>query len=341
LQHKCKIYWRAKLFKRLFFGWLVLLIAGGAWIAQYLTTVAPLPTTPFEFNVKSGTTMKGVAQQLSREGIVAQPLVFTWVARLSGKGTALKAGNYVLDTALTPLALLQKITQGDVTQSEVIFIEGWSFQQMRQALDRAPGLRHETQNLRADEIMAALGFPNQHPEGRFFPDTYFFSSGMSDLALLARAHKLMQAQLDNAWRERAPNLPYTTPDEVLVMASIVEKETGQASERPMIAGVFIHRLRIGMLLQTDPTVIYGLGESFDGNLRRRDLLADTPYNTYTRAGLPPSPIAMPGLGALQAAVHPAETKALYFVARGNGLHQFSTTLAQHNDAVNRYQRHQK
>lgn len=320
---------------------MVVAIAGGGWIAHYLTTTTPLPTIPFEFNVKPGTTMRGVAQQLAQEGVVAQPLLFTWVARLSGKGSALKAGNYALEAALSPWDLLQKLTKGDVTLSEVKFIEGWTFQQMRQALDRAPGLQHETQALSPGEIMVRLGFPDQHPEGRFFPDTYFFSSGMSDLALLARAHKLMQAQLENAWRERAPNLPYTTPDEALIMASIIEKETGQAAERPMIAGVFINRLRIGMLLQTDPTVIYGLGESFDGNLRRRDLLTDTPYNTYTRAGLPPTPIAMPGLGALQAALHPAQTQALYFVARGNGLHQFSSTLAQHNQAVNRYQRNQK
>lgn len=318
-----------------------MLIAGGGWIAHYLTTPAPLPATPFEFNVKPGTTLRGVAQQLAQAGVVAQPLLFTWVARLSGKGTALKAGNYALEAALTPWDLLQKLTKGDVTQSEVKFIEGWTFRQMRQALDRAPGLQHETQGLSPDEIMARLGFPDQHPEGRFFPDTYFFSSGMSDLALLARAHKLMQTQLESAWRERAPNLPYATPDEALIMASIVEKETGQAAERPMIAGVFVNRLRIGMLLQTDPTVIYGLGETFDGNLRRRDLLADTPYNTYTRGGLPPTPIAMPGLGALQAALQPADTQALYFVARGNGLHQFSTTLAQHNQAVNRYQRRQQ
>lgn len=330
-----------KLLKRTFFALIVLLIAGGGWIAHYLTTPIPLPATPFEFNVKPGTTLRGVAQQLAQAGVVAQPLLFTWVARLSGKGTALKAGNYALEAALTPWDLLQKLTKGDVTQSEVKFIEGWTFRQMRQALDRAPGLQHETQGLSPDEIMARLGFPDQHPEGRFFPDTYFFSSGMSDFALLARAHKLMQTQLESAWRERAPNLPYATPDEALVMASIVEKETGQAAERPMIAGVFVNRLRIGMLLQTDPTVIYGLGETFDGNLRRRDLLADTPYNTYTRAGLPPTPIAMPGLGALQAALHPADTQALYFVARGNGLHQFSTTLAQHNQAVNRYQRRQQ
>ena len=217
----------------------MVVIAGGGWIAHYLTTTTPLPTIPFEFNVKPGTTMRGVAQQLAQEGVVAQPLLFTWVARLSGKGSALKAGNYALEAALSPWDLLQKLTKGDVTLSEVKFIEGWTFQQMRQALDRAPGLQHDTQGLTSDEIMARLGFTDQHPEGRFFPDTYFFSSGMSDLALLARAHKLMQAQLDSAWRDRAPNLPYTTPDEALIMASIIEKETGQAAERPMIAGVFI------------------------------------------------------------------------------------------------------
>lgn len=320
---------------------IVLAIVAGGWIAHYLTTPSPLPTTPFEFNVKSGASVRGVAQQLAQAGVIEYPLIFTWVARLSGKRTAFKAGNYALAAALTPWELLQKLNKGDVTQSEVTFIEGWTFQQMRQALDREPGLRHETQGLSPGEIMAMLGFSNQHPEGRFFPDTYFFSRGMSDRAILARAHKLMQTHLENAWRDRAPNLPYATPDEALIMASIVEKETGQAAERPMIAGVFVNRLRIGMLLQTDPTVIYGLGESFDGNLRRRDLLTDTPYNTYTRAGLPPTPIAMPGLGALQAALHPADTKAIYFVARGNGLHQFSSTLAQHNQAVNRYQRNQK
>ena len=299
-----------------------------------------MPVTPYEFNIKSGTTLRGAAQQLAQAGVVKQPFLFTWVARLSGKGTALKAGNYALEAALTPWDLLQKLTKGDVTQSEMKFIEGWTFQQMRQALNRAPGLQHETQDLSPGEIMTRLGFPDQHAEGRFFPDTYFFSSGMSDLALLARAHNLMQAHLKSIWLDRAPNLPYATPDEALIMASIVEKETGLAAERPLIAGVFVNRLRIGMLLQTDPTVIYGLGESFDGNLRRRDLLTDTPYNTYTRAGLPPTPIAMPSLGALHAALHPADTKALYFVGRGNGAHQFSETLAQHNQAVNRYQRRQ-
>ena len=313
-------------------------IAGGAWTAHYLTTPIPLPTTPFEFNVKAGSSLRGVAQQLAQAGALKQPFLFTWVGHLSGRGATIKAGNYTLDAGITPWDLLQKLTKGQVTQTKVKFIEGWTFKQIRQVLNQTSGLRHDTQALSEEEIMAKLGAPNQHPEGRFFPDTYFFSHGMSDLTILSRAHKLMQTHLDAEWRAREPNLPYATPEEALIMASIVEKETGQAAERPMIAGVFVNRLRSGMLLQTDPTVIYGMGESFDGNLRRRDLLADTPYNTYTRAGLPPTPIAMPGLGSLQAALHPAKTRAIYFVARGNGLHQFSETLAQHNQAVNRYQR---
>jgi UPF0755 protein len=328
------------LIKRALWLGLLLLLGVGAWLATYLMTPVALPVTPYEFNVKSGATLKRVAQQLAQDGVVARPFVFTLAARLSGKGSALKAGNYALEGELTPWDLLQKLTKGDVTQSAFKFIEGWSFRQLRQALDSQPEIRHDTSGLSDAEIMAQLGAPNEHPEGRFFPDTYFFNSGMSDLAILARAHKLMQSQLDTAWRERAANLPYKSMEEALVMASIVEKETGQAAERPMIAGVFINRLRIGMLLQTDPTVIYGLGEQFDGNLRKRDLLTDTPYNTYTRAGLPPTPIAMPGAEALRAAVHPAPTRALYFVARGNGTHHFSASLAEHNQAVNKYQRHQ-
>lgn len=306
----------------------------------FLLTPITLPNTPYEFDVKSGISMKGVAQQFAQAGVIRQPFTFTFAARLSGKGSALKAGNYELASALTPWELLQKITKGDVSQAQVKFIEGWNFKQVRQALDKEPDLQHDTRGLSDAEIMAKLGLPQQHPEGRFFPDTYFFSSGMSDLAILARAHKLMQSHLESVWRERAPNLPYRNMDEMLIMASIVEKETGQAAERPTIAGVFVNRLRIGMLLQTDPTVIYGLGQSFDGNLRKRDLLTDTPYNTYTRAGLPPSPIAMPGIEALRAAVKPATTNALYFVGRGNGTHKFSSSLEEHNQAVNKYQRNQ-
>ncbi len=322
--------------------WLLLLmtLGAGGWLAYFLSTPVALPVTPFEFDVKSGITMKRVAQQLAQAGVLKQPFAFTLAARLTGKGSALKAGNYALNEPLTPWELLQKLTKGDVTQSEIKFIEGWNFKQLRQALDSAPNLQHDTRGLSDAEIMAKLGWPKQHPEGRFFPDTYFFSHGMSDLAILGRAHKLMQTHLENVWRERAANLPYDTMNKALIMASIIEKETGQAAERPMIAGVFINRLHSGMLLQTDPTVIYGLGDRYDGNLHKRDLLDDTPYNTYLRAGLPPTPIAMPGIEALRAAVNPAPTRALYFVARGNGTHKFSASLAEHNQAVNKYQRQQ-
>lgn len=326
--------------KRGLWLFLVMTICTGAWLAYFLSTPVALPVTPFEFDVKSGATMKRVAQQLAQAGVVKQPFVFTLTARLSGKGSALKAGNYAFNGPITPWELLQKLTKGDVSQSEVKFIEGWNFKQLRQALDDSPNLQHDTSGLSDAEIMVKLGWPNQHPEGRFFPDTYFFSSGMSDLAILRRAHKLMQSQLETVWRDRVENLPYDSMDKALIMASIIEKETGQAAERPLIAGVFINRLQIGMLLQTDPTVIYGLGDRYHGNLHKRDLLADTPYNTYTRAGLPPTPIAMPGIEALRAAVNPAPTRALYFVAQGNGTHKFSASLAEHNQAVNKYQRQQ-
>ncbi len=319
--------------------WLLALVfLAVGWVAYYLWMPLALPATPFEFNIKNGTSMKGASRQLAQSGLLSQPTLFTWVARVSGNGSALKAGNYELDAPLTPWQLLQRLTKGDVTQSEFKFIEGWNFNQLRAALNAAPDLSHDTQALSDAEIMAKLGAPNQHPEGRFFPDTYFFSAGMSDLKILSRAYKLMQAQLHTAWAERAPGLPYATAEEALIMASIIEKETGLASERPQIAGVFLNRLRMGMLLQTDPTVIYGLGAQYDGNLHKRDLLTDTPYNTYTRAGLPPTPIAMPGMESIRAALHPATTSALYFVARGDGSHQFSANLADHNAAVNRYQR---
>lgn len=322
------------------FKWLLaLVLIGGGWLGYYMMTPLSLPATPFEFNVKTGTTMKGVARQLTQTGLLSQPALFTLMARASGNGSALKAGNYQLDRPLTPWDLLQKLTKGDVSQSEFKFIEGWNFNQLRAALNSAPGLAHDTQTLSDAEIMQRLGAPDQHPEGQFFPDTYFFSTGMSDINILSRAYKLMQDQLAAAWAQRAPGLSYATAEEALVLASIIEKETGQAAERPQIAAVFLNRLRAGMLLQTDPTVIYGLGAQYDGNLHKRDLLADTPYNTYTRAGLPPTPIAMPGLESIHAALHPASTSAIYFVARGDGTHQFSSSLAEHNAAVNKYQRH--
>jgi len=326
------------LFKRLLIVGLLVLFAAGGWLAYFASSTLVLPQTPFSFELKSGSSLKAVARQLESAGLLKERWSFIVLVRALGKASDLKAGNYLLEKNPTALELFRMITKGDVRQSEIKFIEGWTFHQMRQALDENPSLTHETAGLSDAELLKRLGIAEQHPEGLFFPDTYYFSIGMSDTAVLRRSYALMQTHLARAWEARAPGLPYATPYEALIMASIVEKETGSAGERPQIAGVFLNRLRIGMRLQTDPTVIYGMGESYDGNIRKRDLLTDTPYNTYTRTGLPPTPIAMPGLGAIQAAVQPEKTAALYFVSKGDGTHQFSATLDQHNRAVARYQK---
>jgi UPF0755 protein len=242
-----------------------------------------------------------------------------------------------LRDGMTHYELFQMITDGITTQRGITFIEGWTFQQMRDALNRNDDVRHLSMPMTDEEILRRIGASETVAEGLFFPDSYFFDSGMSDLDILKRAYDTMKIKLAKAWETRDAGLPYRTPYEALTMASIVEKETGKAEERPMIASVFLNRLRIGMRLQTDPTVIYGLGASFDGNLRKRDLLQDTPYNTYTRSGLPPTPIAMPGMAAIEAALHPAASRAFYFVGKGDGSHVFSATLTEHNRAVARYQ----
>ena len=315
---------------------LAALLAGD--IGYYATRPLTLPVLPFEFSLKQGASLKSAAHQLQQEGAIPNERMFVWLARLLGKSAQIKAGNYQLETAVTPLELLNMLTKGKVTQSELSIIEGWTFSQLRAALNANPAVRHDSTTLSEAEILQRLGIPEKQLEGLFFPDTYYFASGASDLTLLKRSYKTMQKHLQESWLVREPDLPLDTPYQALILASIVEKETGQARDRGMIAGVFINRLRRGMLLQTDPTVIYGMGEKFDGNLRKRDLQADTPYNTYTRAGLTPTPIALPGLGSLQAALHPAKTDALYFVARGDGSSVFSGTLEQHNRAVNRYQK---
>jgi UPF0755 protein len=264
-------------------------------------------------------------------------LLYEWF-RWSGDARRIRAGTYEIATGTTPTALLQKMVDGDTLQLTIRFIEGWTVRELRAELARADDLKPTTATLSDAELMAALGVPGVAAEGRFFPDTYSFSPGSTDLVLLQKAREAMEEQLAEAWAARAPDTPLKSPDEALILASIVEKETGQASERGLVAGVFVNRLRLGMMLQTDPTVIYGLGTSFDGNLRKRDLLADTPYNTYTRAGLPPTPIALPGRASLRAAVQPEPTRALYFVARGDGSSVFSDNLDDHNRAVNKYQR---
>ncbi len=257
--------------------------------------------------------------------------------KLLGGTSHLQKGEYLLRPGETLLAVLGRMQRGDVVIHEFTIVEGWTFAQLREALARQPALDHRSAGWGSAEIMSAIGRRDLHPEGRFLPETYAYTRGMSDLDFLARAARAMDDALEQIWSDRTPNLPLNSPDEALILASIIEKETGRADERGLIAGVFIERLRRGMRLQTDPTVIYGLGESFDGNLRLRDLRTDNPYNTYRRAGLPPTPIAMPGRDALYAAVNPEGEGALYFVARGDGSHQFSRTLKEHEQAVRRYQ----
>jgi UPF0755 protein len=244
----------------------------------------------------------------------------------------------VLKVPLTPLQLLRKLVNGEVTPRQIRFVEGWTFAQMRTALDDYPWIDHASRGMSEAEILKALNIPHAHAEGWFFPATYDISTGNTDLSVLKRAYRVMQQRLALAWGTRATGLPYQTPEQALTMASIIEKETGNAAERPLIAAVFLNRLRLGMRLQTDPCVIYGLGSTFDGDLRKRDLQTDTPYNTYTRAGLPPTPIAMPGMAAIKAALHPANSNDLYFVSKGNGTHCFTERLADHNRAVERYQK---
>lgn len=326
-----------RLLRRLFWLLCIAALAIAASLAWYaFTPMASSAAYPQSFDVQRGVGLRSLAADLAGQGVLTRPWSFTLIARLQGAERNIKAGSYALDGPVTPLALLRKLTAGETELARLTVVEGWSFREMRAAVNAQPDLRHDTAALSDRDLLAALGVGG-HPEGRFFPDTYYFDKGSSDLALYRRAHAALRQRLLQAWEQRAEGLPYASMDEALVMASIVEKETGAPEERPMIAAVFINRLRIGMRLQTDPTVIYGLGSRFDGNLRRRDLEADTPWNTYTRAGLPPTPIALPGEAALRAATHPADSRALYFVAKGNGRHEFSANLSDHNRAVARYQ----
>lgn len=326
------------LIKRGIAGLMILGMLVAGWVVYYAYTPIHLPLSPYEFTLKHGSSLRTIARQFSTEGLIAEPWSFIALAKALGKEGGIQAGNYQLDREITPYQLLQMITKGDVSQSEIVFIEGWNFSQMRKALDANPAIRHDTAGLSDRELLNLLAVQEENAEGLFFPDTYYFSKGMSDLSVLKRAYQIMDQRLTHAWLERSPNLPYSTPYEALIMASIVEKETGRSGERPMIAAVFVNRLRIGMRLQTDPTVIYGLGETYDGNLHKRDLTTDNAYNTYTRSGLPPGPIAMPGWASIHAALHPGATSALYFVSKGDGTHQFSRSLEEHNQAVARYQK---
>jgi UPF0755 protein len=277
-------------------------------------------------------------RQLHDSGVAAQPTLMEIVIRGLGRAGAIKAGSYRLQPGSTPLSLIEMVVRGETIQESLTIIEGWSFAQMRAELVRHKWLSPVAAGLSDAALLAKITPDYTHPEGLFYPDTYVFARGTSDLQLFKQAHAQMQKKLAQAWASRAADLPYASPYEALIMASIIEKETGQEAERKRIAAVFVNRLKRGMLLQTDPTVIYGMGAGFDGTIRKQDLLTDTPYNTYRRAGLPPTPIALPGLAALEAALNPAATNDLYFVARGDGSSQFSDNLADHNKAVNQYQR---
>jgi UPF0755 protein len=325
------------LLKTLFTLVVVAVLAAGGYATWYVATPAQVAALPTEFEIPPGMRFRGAAQRIEKSGVAIGHLPFELLARALGRDQEIKAGSYELAAAPTPLELLDKLTRGDVTQSEVRFIEGWNFRQLRAALDASSFVRHDTAGLNDAQLLQKIGASETHPEGLFFPDTYVFSKGASDLRILKRAYQAMQRHLAQEWEARDAAVPYKTPYEALIMASIVEKETGRAEEREMIAGALVNRLKIGMLLQVDPSVIYGLGEAFDGNLKKIHLITDGPYNSYTRAGLPPTPIAAPGLASLRAALRPAKTPALYYVARGNGSSEFSRTLEEHNRAVRKYQ----
>lgn len=291
-----------------------------------------------DLSIDPRTSARDVAEAVARSGIAISPLLLHLWFRVSGQARQIRAGSYEIERGTTPRSLLRKLVRGEESLRSLTVVEGWTFRQLRTALETAPQLRQDTAGLSDEAIMERLGRRGQHPEGRFFPDTYSYAKGSSDLKLLGLALRTMDRHLQAAWEHRAPDSPLASPEQALILASIIEKETGTAADRAMIAGVFNNRLRAGMMLQTDPTVIYGLGAQFDGNLRKKDLQTDSPWNTYTRAGLPPTPISMPGRQSLQAAVMPAQTKALYFVARGDGSSVFSATLDEHNRAVNQFQR---
>lgn len=320
---------------------LLAVLAFVGWMAWFASAAVPLKLNPqgvVDFDIRPGLGLKGAAQAIADAGVGMPPWQFALLGRLAGKDRNIQAGSYEVGPGVTAWQLLQKLTDGDVMQTRIVIVEGKTFRDLRALLDAHPDLRHDTAGLPDAEILKLIGAPESHPEGLFFPDTYLFARQTDDLVILRRAYLAMQRRLADAWEKRDPSVPYKTPREALIMASIVEKETGAAADRGLVSSVFVNRLRIGMRLQTDPTVIYGLGTSFDGNLRKRDLLADTPYNTYTRGGLPPTPIALPGMASIEAALRPPKTDLLYFVARGDGSSVFSRNLEEHNRAVNKYQR---
>jgi UPF0755 protein len=313
------------------------LLALTVWMVIFLIRPLPMASETIGLQIPAGASVRSIADQLVAAGVLTEPYSFLLTVKLTGSGSQLQAGDYALNTPLQVLSLLDILKHGTFDQFKLQLIEGKTFADFRQKLAQMPGIRHDTVMLSDSELMALISGQAMHPEGWFFPDTYFLDAQSSDIDLYKRAYQKMVQHLSAAWESRQPGLPYQSLYEALIMASIVEKETGVEEERPQIAGVFINRLRKGMRLQTDPTVIYGMGTRYQGNITKKDLLTDTPYNTYTRTGLPPTPIALPGLASIQAALHPAKTNALYFVANGQGRHVFTSTLEAHNQAVRAYQ----
>ncbi len=331
---------RALLYKLLALVILITSLGLGWWWIDYQnfeTTPVNIGPNALYFVVKPGMSVRAIADDLHRHGALEHPRYFTWMARVQGVADHIKTGEYLIANGITPAQLLTQLVSGKVIQYSLTLVDGWTFREVMDAVSHDPVLVHTLKGLSYAAIMRRLGWPGEYPEGRFYPDTYHFPRGTTDVAFLQRAYRTMQQHLKQEWAHRAVGLPLKTPYDALILASIIEKETALPSERRRIAGVFIRRLEKRMRLQTDPTVIYGMGMQYHGDLTRADLRRDTPYNTYRHRGLPPTPIAMPGLPSLRAAMHPAPGKALYFVARGDGSHQFSDTLKEHDRAVIKYQ----
>jgi UPF0755 protein len=324
--------------RRLAWFTILLLVVAAAAYGWIVAAPLALPQQAYAFTVKPGASLRSVARELAASHVIPADWILVGWARIKGRDRTIKAGNYELIAGTTLAGLLDKLTQGDVTQTAFTIVEGWSVRDLRAALKNHPGIDPIAADLPDADLMKKIGAAESEPEGMFFPDTYYFVNGTTDASLLARAYRTMQQRLASAWSARDPELPLTTPYEALTLASIVEKETGRPADRPLVAAVFINRLRQGMRLQTDPAVIYGMGDQFSGNLKRRDLDADHPFNTYTRDGLPPTPIALPSQASIDAVLHPPPTTFLYFVARGDGSSEFSTNLADHNRAVAKYLR---
>ena len=312
-------------------------IAFSAWLYHYAKTPLNLTPEAQEIIIQPKSGLKSIANQLVEQNVLSNALPFVLLGRLLGKEPSLQSGSYTLNKNINPYQLLLSLNHGKTTQGSITLIEGKTFKMMREKLAKNDAVKRTINDLSDAEVMRLVGDGEPHAEGLFFPDTYYFDRNTADIVILKRSYDGMKTKLAAAWANRASGLPYIDSYQALIMASIIEKETGKASERPMIAGVFLNRLRIGMRLQTDPAVIYGMGDNYDGNIRKKDLERDTPYNTYTRDGLPPTPIAMPGLASIEAALHPEVTKALYFVGKGDGTHAFSNSLVEHNANVVKYQ----